>query len=140
MRASAIGLLVCSTLPCLAFACDKSGNEAGTTGSAGAPSAGSHVGGSAAGESSAVAGNTSTGGQSAGSAGTSPVLHECDPSKVLCKRIAPQCVFGEAPQVVNGCYGECIKIDRCACSTAAQCPQPDQYTCWSKSHCGPFVN
>jgi hypothetical protein len=140
MRASAIGFLIWSTMLCLAVACDKSGTDAGPVGSAGALSAGAHVGGSAAGESSAVAGSVSTGGQSAGSAGASSGLLECDPSKVLCKRTAPQCVFGEVPQVLDGCYGECVKVDSCACATAAQCPQPDQYTCWSKRHCGPFVN
>jgi len=139
MRVSAIGSLVWSTLLCLALACGKNGGDGGSAGSAGVLSAGSNVGGSTAGESNAVAGSTSTGGQSAGSAGTSTGLLECDPGKVQCRRSAPQCVFGEVPQVVDDCYGECVKVDRCACSTAAQCPQPDQYTCWSKQHCGPFV-
>jgi len=140
MRTSAIGSLVWNTLLCLAVACGKSSDDGGSAGSAGALSAGSNVGGSAAGESSAIAGSTSSGGQSAGSAGADSSLLDCDPGKVLCKRTAPECVFGEEPQVVAGCYGECVKVERCACSTAAQCPQPDQYTCWSKSHCGPFVN
>ena len=145
MRTSAIGSLVWNTLLCLAVACGKSSDDGGSAGSAGALSAGSNVGGSAAGESSTIAGSTSSGGQSvgsagAGSAGASSSLLDCDPGKVLCKRTAPECVFGEEPQVVAGCYGECVKVERCACSTAAQCPQPDQYTCWSKSHCGPFVN
>jgi hypothetical protein len=144
MRAPAIGFLVGSTLLCLAAACGKSTDETGAAGGAGTLSAGSGIGGSAAGNSTAVAGSTSTGGtsggSSAGSAGGNSALLECDPSKVLCKRTAPQCVFGEVPEVVAGCYGECVKVDRCACSTAAECPQPDQYTCWSKSHCGPFVH
>jgi len=114
MRAAVTSFLIGSALLCLAPACAKSGEDAGAAGSAGT--------------------------LSAGSAGTSTDLLECDPSKVLCKRTAPQCVFGEVPQVVDGCYGECVKVDRCACSTAAQCPQPDQYTCWSQTHCGPFVH
>lgn len=67
-------------------------------------------------------------------------LANCDPAKVLCKRTPPECAFGSVPEVIEGCYGECIQVDRCACSTAAQCPRPEQYTCWSKTHCGPFVN
>ena len=140
MRASAFDFFVWSTLLCLASACGKSSDDADSAGSAGVLMAGSNIGGSSAGESSAAAGSPGTGGQSAGSAGMSSSLLECDPSKVLCKRTAPQCVFGEVPQVVAGCYGECVRVDHCACSTAAQCPQSDQYTCWSKSHCGPFVN
>ena len=141
MRASAIGFLFGSTLFCLGAGCGKSGDDGGSAGSAGAMGAGSNVGGSAAaGSTSAAAGSASAGNQNGGgSAGTGSGLLECNPSKVLCKRVAPQCVFGEVPQVVDGCYGECVKVDRCACSTAAQCPQPDQYTCWSQRHCGPFV-
>ena len=114
MRASAIGFLVRCTLVCLAVACAKNGEDAGSAASAEVPSA--------------------------GAAGTSFGLLVCDPSEVLCKRTAPECVFGEVPEVVDGCYGACVKVDRCACSTAAQCPQPDQYTCWSQTHCGPFVH
>ena len=150
MRSSAVAFLVSSCLPCLALACGKSSDTAGSAGSAGRLGADSNVAGSAAGAlnggassgdaSSGGAGSTSAGGQTAVAGSTSAGLLECDPSKVLCKRTAPQCVFGEVPQVVASCYGECVKVDRCACSTAAQCPQPEQYTCWSMSHCGPFVN
>jgi hypothetical protein len=61
--------------------------------------------------------------------------------KILCKRLAPTCAAGEVPSVndAGNCYGDCVKIDRCACSTAAQCPDQNQYTCWAKQHCGPFV-
>ena len=72
--------------------------------------------------------------------GAGSTLVDCDPAKVLCKRAAPECAFGLAPVVVDGCYGECVRIERCACSSAAQCPDANQYTCWSKQHCGPFVN
>ena len=168
MRASAIGFLGWGGLLCLAVACGKSGEAAESAGSAGQLGGDSNMAGSAAGAlsggaSSGVAGATSVGGQSAGSAGAgsagtgagagagaagtsvgsagaSAGLLECDPSQVLCKRTAPQCVFGEVPQVVDSCYGACVKVDRCACSTAAQCPQPEQYTCWARSHRGPFVN
>jgi len=165
MRAPAIGFLVGGGLLCLAVACGKSAEAAGSAGGAGQLGGDSNLAGSAAGAlsggaSSAVAGSTSVGGQSAGSgtsagsagasagsagtsagsAGASAGLLQCDPNQVLCKRTAPQCVFGEVPQVVDSCYGECVKVDRCACSTAAECPQPEQYTCWARSHCGPFVN
>ena len=151
MRAPAIGSLVGGGLLCLAVACGKSAEAAGSAGGAGQLGGDSNLAGSAAGAlsggaSSAVAGSTSVGGQSAGSgtsagsAGASAGLLQCDPNQVLCKRTAPQCVFGEVPQVVDSCYGECVRVDRCACSTAAECPQPEQYTCWARSHCGPFVN
>jgi len=167
MRALAMRFQVWTCLVFVAIACGKNGDAAGSAGSAGqlsddasagaasagaasagaasagAASAGAASAGAAsagAGNTGAGAGNTSASDPNAGSAGASPGLLECDPNQVSCKRAAPQCVFGEVPRVVDGCYGECVKVDRCACSTAAQCPQPEQYTCWSKSHCGPFVH
>jgi hypothetical protein len=64
----------------------------------------------------------------------------CDPSKILCKRVAPTCATGEVPSVEGSCYGACVKIDQCACAAPADCPSPDQYTChMNVKRCGPFV-
>lgn len=118
----------------------------GTT--AGTASGGSASGGNAAaGKSSggATTGGATTGGQpdapgGAGNEGGSAAgLVDCDPKKILCKRVAPQCEAGEVPSVEGSCYGDCVKVEHCACSAAEQCPQPNEYTCWAKQHCGPFV-
>jgi hypothetical protein len=129
--------------------------KAGEDAKAGANNAGSSSGGSASGGSSHAgsaaggvsAGGTGSGGQPDGQAGAgndagaSGGLVDCDPLKITCKRAAPPCGAGEVPSVddVGNCYGDCVKIDRCACSTAAQCPDNNQYTCWAKQHCGPYV-
>ena len=125
--------------------------DAGATSNAGATSGGStegggstssagstESGGSTSGGSTGDAGSTSNAG--AGSTGGATAgLVECDPAKVLCKRAAPACATGEVPSVLGNCYGDCVKIESCACSAPEQCPQPNQYTCWSKQHCGYFV-
>jgi hypothetical protein len=156
MRAASLCLLV------LAIGCGKSaeapaqsGGAAGADSSeAGAPpeETGAGAGGASSGAGGANAGATATGGASNGgttatggaggssSAGANSTLVDCDPAKVMCKKAAPECKFGTAPEVVDGCYGECVNVMRCACSSASQCPDPNQYTCWSKTHCGPFVN
>lgn len=66
-------------------------------------------------------------------------LVDCTPSKILCRRRAPECPAGEVPSVAGSCFGPCVPIERCACTEAAQCPQPEQHTCWKQQHCGPFV-
>jgi len=129
-------------------------NAAGGTaaGKAGASSAGTATsGGSSGGQAAGGAGGIASGGVPAGDAGAfvsggadtgsagGGALVDCDQKKILCKRLAPQCAEGEVPSVAGSCYGDCVKIDRCACSDASACPEPDKYTCWSKTHCGPFV-
>lgn len=114
-------------------AAGSSSSEAGTNSSAGSASSGGATGGgSAAGGQPDAPGGDSAGGASGG-------LVDCDPSKILCKRLAPICEAGEVPSVAGSCYGDCVKIERCACSAAEQCPEPEQYTCWAKQHCGPYV-
>jgi hypothetical protein len=118
--------------------------SAGTS-SAGSQSAGSETGGKPAGMAGqATSGGQASGGQPTGDAGDTgsggaAALVDCDPKKIFCKRIAPQCAAGQVPSVDGNCYGECVKIEQCACSAADECPDPNQYTCWSKKHCGPFV-
>lgn len=117
--------------------------DGGTPASSGSANAGASQGGSAA--SSGSAGTSTTGGQPDGQAGAdgasagAGMLLDCDPKKILCKRVAPTCDAGEVPSVAGSCYGDCVKIESCGCSAAEQCPEPEKYTCWSKQHCGPFV-
>lgn len=110
--------------------------------------AGSTEGGSV-GSSGSAAGGVSGGGASGGtgaSAGTEtgeggePSLVDCDARKVTCKVAKPTCGTFQVPSVEGSCYGECVKIERCACSEAAECPDSNQFTCWKRTHCGPYVN
>ncbi|WP_437618646.1 hypothetical protein [Sorangium sp. So ce1151] len=106
---------------------------AGTSGGAGA--AGGDA--AAAGQGGSAAG---AGGEASGSGGAGDELVDCDPRKITCKRAAPECGSMQAPSVEGTCYGPCVAIERCACDAAEACPMPDQYTCWRKQHCGPYVN
>jgi hypothetical protein len=91
-------------------------------------------------------GRVSTGGALASggavqSAGGTSGLVDCDPRKVVCRRVAPVCDPGEVPSVQGTCYGACVGVEQCACDEAADCPAPDEYTCHrSARHCGPFVD
>jgi hypothetical protein len=127
----------------------------GSPGSAGATAgAGTHAGGSASGASGAMAsggiasgtaGQASAGSSSQAGAGneagaSNEGLVDCDQRKIACKRLAPTCGAMEVPSVEGTCYGECVKIDRCACASADECPNSNEYTCWGSKHCGPYVN
>ncbi|MBN1653323.1 MAG: hypothetical protein JXA30_06055 [Deltaproteobacteria bacterium] len=66
--------------------------------------------------------------------------NDCDHRKVLCKMMEPICPFGQVPSVSGSCYGPCVPIETCVCSTSEQCPDSSQYTCHiSAGHCGPYV-
>jgi hypothetical protein len=125
--------------------------SAGAGDQGGSSGAGSGLGGSSAGEPTvgASAGSSGApvgGSHAAGAGGTdggeggAPTLVDCDVKKITCKRAAPACDTFHVPSVEGSCYGDCVKIDRCACSGPDQCPDSNQYTCWSKTHCGPYVN
>ncbi len=133
---------------------EPSGNNAGSagdsvSGAGGAASAGksgSATGGSSAG--TTIAGAAASGGTNGGSAaggtdlgggGADSELVSCDQRQVSCKRLLPNCPANQVPSVVGNCYGDCVDIASCACSQADDCPDTNQYTCWSKQHCGPFV-
>ena len=116
---------------------NATGGNAGVSGNA--TTGGAGVGGSAMSSGGAGTSGSASGGAT-GVSGAGPELFECDPKKVLCKIVAPQCAQFEVPSVAGNCYGPCVKIDRCACAAANQCPDPDQYTCWGSKHCGPYVN
>jgi hypothetical protein len=65
----------------------------------------------------------------------------CDRRPLTCRRAEPLCPEGQVVEIVGNCFGDCVRIDACACSEAAACPQPEKYTChMSAMHCGPFVN
>jgi hypothetical protein len=121
--------------------------KAGTSAMAGTANSGSSSGGGSVGGGTVAGagGNATTGGQPEAQAGAgndtggAGGLVDCDPKKILCKRLAPTCDAGEVPSVEGSCYGDCVKVEQCGCSAAEQCPEPEQYTCWAKLHCGPFV-
>jgi hypothetical protein len=70
--------------------------------------------------------------------GAAPV--SCDPAKILCKRVAPECPQGQVPSVSGSCYGPCVPVDSCTCTKESECPDHDHYTCHlSAGHCGPYV-
>jgi hypothetical protein len=113
-----------------------SGGRGGSAGRGGNGSSGSDASSGAPG----AAGSHASGGEGpTGSAGASGEFVDCDPRKILCRIAPPQCGVMEVPSVDGTCYGECVKIDRCACASAAECPEQEQYTCWSQMHCGPYV-
>lgn len=65
----------------------------------------------------------------------------CDRRPLSCRRAEPLCDDGEVPRIVGNCYGECVPIDACVCSEAADCPLEEMYTCHrSRQRCGPYVN
>jgi hypothetical protein len=60
------------------------------------------------------------------SAGRCVLGFACDPAQLLCKRVAPLCPAGQVPQVVNGCYGECVDARQClSVPTCAACRSTD---------------
>ncbi len=65
----------------------------------------------------------------------------CDRRRLTCRRAEPVCPEGQVAEIVGNCFGECVRIDECACNEAAACPQEEKYTCHrSAMHCGPYVN
>lgn len=156
MRSPVIAILV--VVIGLALSCGKAAVEPGNPAVGGeataivAGSGGQSPASGAGGEHAAAAGQATVAGAGGSAAGSEPAGDagapanggasgqlDCDPAKISCRRLAPPCAAGEVPSVIGSCYGECVKIERCACSAAEQCPEPNQYTCWAKQHCGPFV-
>jgi hypothetical protein len=76
----------------------------------------------------------------AADSGASDVV-SCDPRKLLCKRAAPTCDYGFVPRIVDGCYGECVRVDDCVCNGPDACPEHERYTCNnSRQRCTPYLN
>ena len=51
-------------------------------------------------------------------------------SAILCRMVEPDCGPGRVPSVEGSCWGPCVDITACACESAADCPDANQYTCW----------
>ena len=124
-----------------------SGGKSGGSSSGAATSGGSASGGSSA-ESGTGGRPGGSGGQAMGGrdpgdggadSGPADGLFDCDTRKITCRRAPPQCDAFEVPSIEGTCYGECVKIDLCACSNADECPNNNEYTCWMSTHCGPYV-
>jgi hypothetical protein len=115
-----------------------SGGSASSTGGAG-PGSGGSVGSSAGQGGGAATGGASGGSGASGEAGAGGELVSCDHRQVLCKSIEPTCPEMQVASVTESCWGPCVKIELCACSSAEECPHEESYTCWSKEHCGPYV-
>jgi hypothetical protein len=115
------------------------GATSGGTSSGGNGSGGTVTGGGVSGSAATTGGQADPQAGAGNEAGGGSALVDCDPKKILCKSLARECSVGEVPSVDGLCYGECVKISRCRCAAAGECPEPDQYTCWAKQHCGPFV-
>jgi hypothetical protein len=96
--------------------------------SCGAPSGG--AGGSANG----------AGGSATGAGGATSGTGSCDAQRVRCRSLPPTCPSGQAPSVDGICWGPCVAIETCTCAAAADCPDPDHYTChMSAGMCGPYI-
>lgn len=69
---------------------------------------------------------------------------DCNPGNVTCRRAQPECAEPlEYPQVVDGCWGDCIVITECACMGNDDCPDPenvDETVCYTgQGVCGPPI-
>ena len=47
---------------------------------------------------------------------------DCDQRKIQCRAATPECAPGYVPSVVGICYGPCVKLSQCACTSSDQCP------------------
>lgn len=117
-----------------------------TMGGSSASTGGANTGGG--GGSADAAGQSGTGGQNgtAGGSGTAgqngtggQKLVDCDLRKVECRAAQPGCPENQVPSVNGVCFGPCVPIESCACAAAQDCPFNDRYTCWQRTHCGPYV-
>ncbi|HVY24912.1 MAG TPA: hypothetical protein VHB79_00120 [Polyangiaceae bacterium] len=118
------------------------GGVAGTTGSGGSSAGAGTAGTTSSGGSGdgGVSGGGSAGDSNEGGGVGGSGLVDCDTRKVLCRIVTPDCPAGEVPSVKGTCYGECVKIDRCSCTSADQCPEPEQYTCLKgPMHCSYYL-
>jgi hypothetical protein len=61
----------------------------------------------------------------------------CFTGAVRCSDPAPICPEGQAPSVVNDCYGPCIPVSSCRCFAHYECPTLTLNTCLADFRCGP---
>lgn len=137
MRISKMSVLVALAL----VACGGKGNQlgqggggAGSDDSGGTTSSGgsagtSHEGGSAGtGDDSGSAGTSHEG----GSPGVDTDLVDCRPTQVCGGATYPKCAIDEV--LVTrwqgvACTVVCVKLTKCECNAATECPDPDLYWC-----------
>lgn len=116
------------------------GKAAGTSGGTGNASGGAVAKGGSAPSSGGAAATGGSASTSGGSGGGASGLVDCDLRKVVCRIAVPECPQNQVPSVNGTCYGPCVPIDSCACTVAADCPYNEEYTCWRRTHCGPYVD
>lgn len=116
-----------------------SANTGGETSTSGGKSASGGAGAANSGGATDSGGVTSTGGQAPAGGAGDPGLVSCDLRKVACKIAQPSCPENQVPSVAGACFGPCVPIESCACAAAEECPFSDRYTCWQRTHCGPYV-
>lgn len=67
----------------------------------------------------------------------------CDPREISCRIPTPECEPGSVPEVTEdgSCWTlRCVDIGECGCSSPAECPDPDNYTCRNDTNrCTPFL-
>jgi hypothetical protein len=61
----------------------------------------------------------------------------CTKEAVRCADPKPVCAEGEAPSVINDCWGPCVPVSSCRCIAHWMCPTLTLYTCLPGEHCGP---
>jgi hypothetical protein len=114
-----------------------SGGATASSGSTSAEAGGVNAGGNG-GQGTGGNGGQETGGSGRqGTGGTDLVV--CDLRKIACRVVQPSCPENQVPSVDGSCFGPCVPIESCACSAAQECPSSDRYTCWQRTHCGPYV-
>ncbi len=65
----------------------------------------------------------------------------CNTGSVACADPAPVCPAGQAPSIVNDCYGPCVDVTACRCLYHWQCPDRAVNTCLEPQYrCGPNPN
>jgi len=114
-----------------------SGGDGASTGGTGGD--GASTGGTGGDGGSTTSGGTVSTGGTAGQGMAGPGLVDCDLRSVECRIAQPICADNQVPSVNGSCFGPCVPIESCACSTADECPFSDRYTCWQRTHCGPYV-
>ena len=65
----------------------------------------------------------------------------CDVRRVVCDALPPLCRTGQAPSVVDGCWGPCVQASTCTCETTEDCPDVRGYSevCYRSGFCGPLL-
>jgi len=111
-----------------------------TNASGGKPVASAGAVGAGSGGATTSGGATNTAGQASGGQGTGgQALVGCDLRNIACRIAQPICPENQVPSVEGSCFGPCVPIESCACAAPAECPFNDRYTCWQRTHCGPYV-